>query len=293
MTYDMVKFNRGQVWYIKWKNKTYSGHEQQKDRPWVVLSVAKYNKSSGMITAVPVTTRNRIESPAQVEFSNDRDVLNVILCEQIRSFDTESGSYEFQYMGSLSDEVLNKVDTALAIHLGLKYSPVTLDLLNSTIKSTVENIISLHKNDNKVFTEDDVINFAEKLQDLTVSSISDSSLDTSSKDSGKISDKPTVPITVVTAKKKRDPDTYDLMIDGRVLTEEDRQRELDEARRRREEKESRKRIKWDKKTCKEFLDDTINLPMIDVMKKWNISKKTRYYSMKNYAQIQLEKMIQD
>lgn len=60
MTYDMVKFERGQVWMVKFKHQEAVGHEQKKDRPWLVLSVGKFNKSSGMVTMVPITTRNSI-----------------------------------------------------------------------------------------------------------------------------------------------------------------------------------------------------------------------------------------
>ena len=49
MTYDMCKFERGQVWMVRFKHPESVGHEQAKDRPWLVLSIVKFNKSSRMV----------------------------------------------------------------------------------------------------------------------------------------------------------------------------------------------------------------------------------------------------
>ena len=93
--FDMVKFEKGQIWKICFKDKTeVKGREQDKDRPWIILSTRKFNQSSGMITAAPLTTRDSIVSPSQVMFTDMRGKNSVVLCEQIRTFDYKSGFYE-------------------------------------------------------------------------------------------------------------------------------------------------------------------------------------------------------
>ena len=168
MTYDMVKFERGQVWMVRFKYpQEQVGHEQKKDRRWLVLSVGKFNKSSGMVTMVPITTRNAIVSPSQVLFSNDRGLNNVILCENIRTFDHSSGAYIFDFLGNVSDEVLEKVDVAISIHLGLHYSPITLKKLYDSMEAIIKSVGYMQqKADTPKFTDDDVLQFADKLQML-------------------------------------------------------------------------------------------------------------------------------
>lgn len=275
MTYDMVKFERGQVWMVRFKYpQEQVGHEQKKDRPWLVLSVGKFNKSSGMVTMVPITTRNTIVCPSQVLFSNDKGLNNVILCENIRTFDHSSGAYIFDFLGNVSDEVLEKVDVAISIHLGLHYSPITLKKLYDSMEAIIKSVGYMQqKADTPKFTDDDVLQFAEKLQMLAGNSASDDINANKVEDSEtshtemKITPvKETIEIstTEYTRPSTPNPDTTNNV---EVKT---------------------KRMKWTPEICKEFIHDAETLPMKKVMEKWTISKKTRYYYMKNYAARLLE-----
>lgn len=275
MTYDMVKFERGQVWMVRFKYpQEQVGHEQKKDRPWLVLSVGKFNKSSGMVTMVPITTRNTIVCPSQVLFSNERGLNNVILCENIRTFDHSSGAYIFDFLGNVSDEVLEKVDVALSIHLGLHYSPITLKKLYDSMEAIIKSVGYMQqKADTPKFTDDDVLQFAEKLQMLAGNPASDDINVTKAEDSKtshtemKITPvKETIEISTTEYTRPSNPNQ------GTTNNVEVKT----------------KRMKWTPEICKEFIHDAETLPMKKVMEKWNISKKTRYYSMKNYAARLLE-----
>lgn len=259
MSYDMVKFDRGQIWKICMKSGTVTGREQDKDRPWLVLSVAKFNHSAGMITAVPITSRKFVRTPAQVLFTNSNNVPNVILCEQVRSFDYNSGEYEFEYLGTLSAEVLEKVDVAISIHLGLHYSPITLKSLYDSMESIIKSVGYMEqKNATPKFTDEDVAKFAEKLQSLAKhQEIEEQG------EGRKPAEGEGIPKTPVGKKKAECVDKGT--------------------------KSKKKRIQWTKDTCKTFLHDAENLPMNRVMEKWDISSKARFYSMKQYAQTLLKK----
>ena len=275
MTYDMVKFERGQVWMVRFKYpQEQIGHEQKKDRPWLVLSVGKFNKSSGMVTMVPITTRNAIVSPSQVLFSNDRGLNNVILCENIRTFDHSSGAYIFDFLGNVSDEVLEKVDVAISIHLGLHYSPITLKKLYDSMEAIIKSVGYMQqKADTPKFTDDDVLQFAEKLQMLAGNPASDDINVTKAEDSEtshtEMKITPVKETIEISTTEYTGPSTPNKETTNNVGVKT-------------------KRMKWTPEICKEFIHDAETLPMKKVMEKWTISKKTRYYYMKNYAARLLE-----
>ena len=269
MSFDMVRFERGQVWMIRFKYKEQVGHEQDKDRPWLILSVGRYNGSSGMITAVPITTRDAVRYPSQVMFTNDRNTSNIILCEQIRSFDYKSGSYLMDFVGNISNEILEKVDVAISIHLGLHYSPITLQKLYDSMEAIIKSVGYMQqKADTPKFTDDDVLQFAEKLQELATTTDEEEThrdiIEDMDKAYGIINDE--------VANTKIEMNT----------TEYERPDILDQDTIRSIEVKT-KRIRWTSEKCKEFIHDCNTMPVEDIMSKWGIMKKSRYYSMKNYV----------
>lgn len=249
----MIKYERGQVWNLYVSKNYRAGHEQNLSRPWLVLSLGIYNKSSGMITAVPITSStNKKDFPTHVEFCNDRDEKNIILCEQIRSFDTNVKDYRFEYIGTLPPSTMEKVDVALSIHQGLHYSPITLNKLYDTMESIIKSIAYMEsKNNTPKFSDQDVSEFTEKL----VSQVST----TFNLDSSVLGDS----MNEVSATREE------------ITNQEDTSKK--------ESPEKSTRINWTDDKILEFLSDTENMPMKDVMSKWGISKKTKYYSMKNYV----------
>lgn len=295
MNYDIVKYERGQVWMIRFKNKNEQvGHEQQKDRPWLILSIGKFNKSSGMVTAAPITTRDNERSPSQVRFLNDKNIYNVILCENIRTFDYTSGAYIFDYLGTVSDDILEKVDVALSVHLGMHYSPITLNKLYDSMEAIIKSVGYMQeKAGTEKFTDQDVSDFADKLISITpslkpITSLSSVEIaepldlpkmeciemDASTMFNGPSLMKP----YYVTPSKDEEGKTVHTICEK--VPEEDLYKPEKKA----------PRMKWTIDKCKEFINDTETLPMKKVMEKWDISKKSKYYSMKSYAQNLLMKM---
>lgn len=279
MNYDLCKFERGQVWMVRFKYPEAVGHEQKKDRPWLVLSVGKFNKSSGMVTMVPITTRNAIVSPSQVLFVNDRGMNNVILCENIRTFDHSSGAYIFDFMGNISDEILEKVDVAISIHLGLHYSPITLKKLYDSMEAIIKSVAYMEdKTNTPKFTDEDVLQFAEKLKTFAVTK-DDTVNDTKVDDFDKHFETNRTEVKYPTQEDVVEVNTTEYK--DTSLPSQDTTSNVEV---------KSKRIKWTVGTCNNFLNDANNLPMKEVMQKWGISKKTRYYSMKSYAESLLKKM---
>lgn len=279
MNYDIIKYERGQVWMIRHKTKPQTnGHEQDKDRPWLILSIGKFNKSSGMVTAVPITTRDKVTTPAQVLYRNDRNQNNVILCEQVKSFDYSSGAYIFEYIGTLSPEILEEVDVAISIHLGLHYSPITLKGLYDSMEAIIKSVGFMEaKNNTPKFTDDDVLAFASKLQELAghqemAATVVDSNEDSSTDESE----------TIISA-----DETGETIIEPATPPAPNPPEEEDTKTRKRAP-----RINWTRENCEKFLEDAEKLPMKKVMERWNMSQKSRFYSTKNYVAKLLTEMTE-
>lgn len=290
MNTDMIRFHRGQVWVIRFKDQNEpKGHEQQKDRPWLVVSTAIYNHTSGMITCVPLTSRSDVQTPAHVHMNNLRGQDNIILCEQIRSFDYTCGAYLFDYVGTVNDNILEAVDVALSVHLGMHYSPVTLDSLYKSMEAVVKSVTYMQTKANAKFTDDDILEFATKLEQLALNGVS------VNQDTPEEKPKPLPAIPVADTPKtnfRYNPTDYDIGVpeDEDVAEKNPESPIAKESPRPVVSDKKSKRVKWTTENCKEFLDDASTLPMKEVMDKWGISQKTKFYYMKNYAKSKLNEM---
>ena len=266
MSFDIVKFERGQIWVIRYKDQTPVGHEIKKDRPWLVLSVGSFNKSSGMITCVPITSRDYAPYPYQVPMKNMRGEDNVILCEQVRTFDYMSGAYQFDYLGNVSAEILEKVDVAISIHLGLHYSPITLKRLYDSMESIIKSVGHMQKEANTPkFTDADVIDFAEKVRMFA-------------------STHEEKPMNIISYMNK----AYNSPEDDEIsATKEssDNSEDIEDI----EETVNTKRINWTLDRCREFQDDIKNLTKEEVMVKWGINSKSKLSQKKCYVKKIFEK----
>lgn len=115
------KASRGQVWFLVDPEcpREYDSSIQGKNRPWLIVSNDICNQQSTVLTAVPLTTQNKTQIPTHVHF-NDGKQDQIILCEQIRSIPDRllfnGGSY---YKYTLSQEVMQEVDNALAAQLNI------------------------------------------------------------------------------------------------------------------------------------------------------------------------------
>ena len=109
------KFLRGQVWWIG-TNKEYVGTIQSPNRPHVIVSNNVGNRNAGHLMVVPCTTElKRLDMPTHLEceFGNKK---NMIMCEQIKTVNVDE---LLSYMFTLDDNMMDKIDEALKIALGI------------------------------------------------------------------------------------------------------------------------------------------------------------------------------
>lgn len=109
---------RGDVWWCDFS--TGVGREQSGLRPAIIVSNKMCNEHSSIVTVVPLTTATKTLLPCHVELTgNDCKGLrkpNTALCEQVRTVD--KGRLK-DYVGKLEMASMKKVDTALAVQVGI------------------------------------------------------------------------------------------------------------------------------------------------------------------------------
>lgn len=107
---------RGDIWLADLRNGTI-GSEQGKVRPVVVVQNNIGNKHSPTVTVVPVTSKTKNKLPTHVLIYNScLPILSTALVEQIRTIDK---SRFIKRVGRLSEEIMSKINNAIAIQMGL------------------------------------------------------------------------------------------------------------------------------------------------------------------------------
>lgn len=113
-----MDLKRGDVYYADLNPVV--GSEQGGVRPVLIIQNDIGNKYSPTIIVAAITSKiNKAQLPTHVEISEGESSLerdSVILLEQIRTIDKKRLKSE---VANLSDEILDRVDTALGISLGL------------------------------------------------------------------------------------------------------------------------------------------------------------------------------
>ena len=112
------KFKRGDIYYANLNPVI--GSEQGGTRPVLIISNDVGNKHSPtVIVAITSRVYTKAKLPTHTTVSNyegvDKD--SVILLEQIRTIDKQRLK---QYMGMMPDNIMARVDKALAISVALK-----------------------------------------------------------------------------------------------------------------------------------------------------------------------------
>lgn len=116
-----MEIRRGSVWW--WNCPIHSRlHIQEGTRPVVVVSNDECNKSSGVVTVVPFTTRVKRPYPQQVPLVLNGGI-SIAIADQITSIPV--GELE-RYVCDLHDFQMEQVDKAIAIQVGLQ--PITSSL---------------------------------------------------------------------------------------------------------------------------------------------------------------------
>lgn len=104
---------RGEIYYIE-RNNTI-GAEISKGRPAIVVSNDFYNRHSGVVEVVYLTTQPKKDLPTHVKvYGSGRE--STALCEQI---DTVSVERIDTYCGKCTQEEMEKINAALQVSLGL------------------------------------------------------------------------------------------------------------------------------------------------------------------------------
>ena len=88
-----------------------------KKRPYLIISNDKWNEVSGLVTVVPISSKERYNSDSHVIFSSAERKISVIVTEHITTVDQ---SLIGDYMETVSESVMSQVDEAIQNHLGIK-----------------------------------------------------------------------------------------------------------------------------------------------------------------------------
>ena len=85
------------------------GHEPQKRRPALVLSVGYFNNVlSSLAVVCPITSHNN-GHPLHIELGPDNDVSGCVCIEQMRSIDLSNAMRDARHLGSSIDQATMSV----------------------------------------------------------------------------------------------------------------------------------------------------------------------------------------
>lgn len=131
----MNDLHRGEIYYISRGVASY-GHEQQADRPAVIVSNEKNNENSGVVEVIYLTTQPKTDLPTHTVIRSTGRV-STVLCEQIVSVSVDRIA---GYIGQVSEQEQKNIDIALMISLQLDGNMKISKKYNETIKEQQEEI---------------------------------------------------------------------------------------------------------------------------------------------------------
>lgn len=88
-----------------------------KKRPYLIVSNDDWNEVSGLVTVVPISSKERFNSDSHVVFNSADRKLSVIVTEHIATVDQDLLG---DYKETLDESVMLQVDDAIQKHLGFK-----------------------------------------------------------------------------------------------------------------------------------------------------------------------------
>lgn len=121
---DISKYARGTVWFYKSPKTTKEKGVQAFSRPVLIISNNKFNNYSPVVNVLFLTTKPK-SNPAHIKLNvtgsnNTSDMINLqnsyILIEQIATINIHNLS---DYLFTVSDAIMSKVEEILKWHLGL------------------------------------------------------------------------------------------------------------------------------------------------------------------------------
>lgn len=179
MAKDYSKVQRGQVfWFnpqvyyeaekLNIKGNEYDVHIQTKTRPVLVISNNQNNDNAYTCNIIPITSEDKTQLPCHVVY-NYAGKPQTILVEQIRTVDIISLG---DYICTLSDSVIQRVEQAMMSQFSIRPSVSYLDISLSNISTHFQELIK------KILTEQGAITTDKRQvkEGIPVSAIEDSAL---------------------------------------------------------------------------------------------------------------------
>ena len=114
---DLAKISRGEVFYIT-SHYDSVGSEQKSGRPAVVVSNDMCNEYSPVIEICYMTLQVKKPMPTHVFVDRGQCINSTVLCEQVTSVSRDRIG---EYMCTLPDDIMDAVDKAIVVSLGLDY----------------------------------------------------------------------------------------------------------------------------------------------------------------------------
>ena len=147
------KFKRGQIWWYK-TGDNYNGSIQGKTRPVVIMSNELANENSNCLLAIPCTTAEKKNMPTHTSFMLD-GTLSTALAENMMSVNKDKLT---NYVGTVDDELLKKLEINISIALGLMEIPTkTSNIIRDTASEIKVNTIPI-KTETSLSTEPKINN---------------------------------------------------------------------------------------------------------------------------------------
>lgn len=113
---DLTRISRGEVFYII--SRPAVGSEQKSGRPAVVVSNNMCNEFSPCVEICYLTLQEKNKLPTHVFVDRGPCINSTILCEQVTTISKERIG---EYMCILPDDIMDAVDKAIIVSLGLDY----------------------------------------------------------------------------------------------------------------------------------------------------------------------------
>lgn len=139
-----------QMEFEGFKGRHYKTSIQHGNRPWLVVSNNEGNNSARTCNVVPITTEQaKTEIPVHVRFEFD-GIPQLILVEQPRTVDIVALG---EYMCTVSDEVMERVEKAQAIQFAIRPSATYLDMTLDKVVDHLKNMVSYILQEKQVLIE--------------------------------------------------------------------------------------------------------------------------------------------
>lgn len=114
--YENKVIRRGELYFVH-LSSTY-GSEQRGGRPAVIVSNNKNNTHSSTVEVVYCTLQEKNPLPTHVTIGEGKCAGSTVLCEQVT---TVSKDKIGDYLYRLPDKVMEEIDRAIAVSLGIDY----------------------------------------------------------------------------------------------------------------------------------------------------------------------------